>query len=335
MLVRNRTPFVPLVFAGMDVRDRVFGVLVLRGTFEIVPEHPLRPVPAQAPLFLEDVFHGEPARSSLRFESDLVPFKPRADIHVHAVARAPGGWPQPRWDVRVRVGVLEKQLTVCGERRWVREGGAYRLTEPEACAEVPIRYEHAYGGVWRDAWGEAHVAEENPVGVGFVGDGELPAEPAIPAPRIESPVDPIRDLGVRHRPEGLGPVFRAWLPRRGFAGTYDDAWQRDRWPCLPLDFSAAFYNSAHPDLVYPGYLRGGEGVELAGVHPAGPVRFSLPSLRVASIATLRDGADVAAPLKLDTLVVDLPEGLAYLTWRAVLPSPRSIREIDARMREEA
>src|SRR5262245_61498593 len=93
MLLRNYTPFCPLIFESKDVQRRVFGVLVLRGTFCIVPNKTIRPVADQVAIVETDAYHGEVGRSSIMVESDLVPFKRRADIHVIANAIAPRGEP--------------------------------------------------------------------------------------------------------------------------------------------------------------------------------------------------------------------------------------------------
>lgn len=331
MLVRNYTPFVPLALARVDARGRMLGVVVLRGTFVIVPGEGLRPDPDQAPIVQSDVFHGELGRSSLRWESDLAPFKRRSDIHIDAEARAPGGWAIPRWDVIVRVGKLHKRLTACGPRAWVRDEGRYRLTDPEPVSTVPLRYERAFGGVFR-----GDVYQQNPAGVGYVGEGGMPDEPVVEAPQIESPEDPISDIGRAHEPEGLGPISRAWLPRRALAGTYDEAWKSTRWPELPRDFDARFYNSAHPDLQYPGYLGGGEDVTLEGVDPFGPIGFSLPSYSMGILVRREARAPEPLPLLLDTLHVDVPARRVHLTWRIPFHGGlEGVREIQIRMREGA
>ena len=37
-----------------------------------------------------------------------------------------------------------------------------------------------------------------------------------------------------------------WLPRRAWAGTYDDAWRISRAPYLPADFDARFFQLYSP-----------------------------------------------------------------------------------------
>ena len=229
----NRTPFPTLLFTSRNVEQRPFHVFVLRGTFDIVANGALTPRPKQQPLSFQDTYVGEPGASSPYADSDIAPFKPRSDVLVHAVAHAPSGLPAPSWLARIQVGRLDKTLRVTGPRAWEKdEAGAWQLSEPEPCTEVPIRYENAFGGVWKTQW-ESAACKENPLGRGYVSDSGEPESP-WPAPQIESPDDPIAGFDRAYRPEGLGPMGRPWAPRHAKSGTMDAAWQAERCPALPL-----------------------------------------------------------------------------------------------------
>lgn len=331
MIVRNYTPFSALYFESKDVEGRDFGVFVLRGTFDMVPGQVLRPCPKQDPIVDADEYYGDPATSSLRMESDLAPFKPRTDIQILATAKAPGGRPLPDWLVKVKVGPVAKTLRVTGPRKWVRENGGYRLTDAEPTLEVPIRYENAFGGVWKDNWGNEKVFEENPVGVGFVGE-EAPSYPdEIPAPRIEDPDDPIGEIGKLHKPQGFGPVARSWLPRRGLAGTLDDQWLKTRWPELPHDFDFAFYNAAHPDLVAPSLLRGDEEITVEGLGDDVDGRFYLPGYQLGLLLRHHDGSLAVVPVFLDGVVISAEARRVGLLWRSSYLIRKRLRVLEARM----
>jgi hypothetical protein len=321
MRITNHTPFPMLCYEGRGIHDAPFDTVVVRVTLDLAHHRVLRLAQEQTPLAFKDEYVGEPVASSVRTESDLAPAKPTADILVVGTARAPGGVACPAWPVSVTVGAVEKHLRVTGPRAWVRGPRGYTLTDPEPCAEVPLRYELAFGGVAnRD---DREVAyEPNPLGVGFVPALADERRERIEAPRIEDPRDPVTELGASHRPEGFGVWGRTWAPRLQRAGTYDEAWRRERWPLLPLDFDFAYWNCAHPDLIAPALLRGDEAVALAGFHPEGERRFHLPGHEVFLLLERTEGEGESHTLPLDTLVIDVDRAKVVMVYRRVLPWPR-------------
>ena len=80
------------------------------------------------PVVIGDEHHGPPADGELRFETDLLIGKPRADVHVIGSAHAAGGEPATDWTVGLRVGELSKALHVTGPRFWERSASGHRLT---------------------------------------------------------------------------------------------------------------------------------------------------------------------------------------------------------------
>lgn len=275
MRVTNHTPFPMLCYEGRGIHDEPFDTVVARLTFDLGPHRVLRLSQEQLPLAFRDEWNGETARSSVRTESDLAPSKPGADVVVVGSARAPGGVAARSWPVRVKVGAVEKSLRVTGPRAWTRGANGYELGEPEPCAEVPLRYELAFGGTVRDGDREREF-EGNPWGIGYVPSAGDERRERIDAPRIEDPRDPVTGFGKTYRPEGFGVWGRTWSPRLQRAGTFDEAWLRERWPVLPPDFDFAYWNCAHPDLIAPAPMRGDEAIELDGVDPNGPRRHRLP-----------------------------------------------------------
>jgi hypothetical protein len=330
MELRNQTACHTLAFKGRSILDEPFHVIVLRSTWSIPSTGPMLLLPEQEPLVMADTYHGAPGRSSPRVESDLAPYKPRADISVVGSARAPGGVPTAAWEASVRVGSLAKTVRVTGPRRWERARD-WALSEPEACTEVPLCYELAFGGTARHRDGRDAPFAENPVGLGHAPAGSLDDVDVVPAPQIESPDDPIRELGVTHRPVGFGLLGRAWEPRLARAGTYDDAWLAHTWPRLPDNFDFAYWNAAPADLTAPRWLVGDEAVELTGLFADGPRRFQLPGVWVYALAIPHDGPAIPYPMKLDTVSFDVDAARASLTWRLALPIEPALAAIEPRM----
>lgn len=331
MIFRNYTPFPHLIFESRDEQRRDFGVLVLRGTFEIVPGRPLKPIQEQEPIVMADQYHGEPGKSSLRMENNLAPYKPKSDIHLDAIAHAPGGQPHTAWRVGVAIGKIKKELVVTGPRFWTESVVGWNLSDPLPVPQVPIRYESAYGGTWQFGK-EVGAFAQNPVGTGFVNTKAVDESKPVPAPCILALDAPIPRMNSDMKVEGLGPLAPSWQPRLQFAGTFDTLWERTRWPDLPEDFKFDFYNSAHPDLIYPGFLQGNESVRLAHLTTDGELSFSLPDYLLGMLFRFEDGQITPAPMHLDTVHLDLLKMRAYLVWRGLYPLGKPLRVLEARMK---
>ena len=318
---------------------RDFGIIIVRGTFRIIPNQRLKPVPDQHPLVETDIYFDEKKELGVRMESDLVPFKPNSDIHINVIARSPDKKPNPEWLLSVQIGRLKKILRILGPRYWQYSYlRGWQLSKPEPCEEVPIRYELSFGGTYYKA-GKPTPYEYNPIGIGLIDLKHTNREKPIPAPQIEDPYQPIEKAGVTYKPCGLTPIGRSWLPRLKFAGTYDDNWKKNRWPELPEDFNFAYYNSAHPDLIYPTYLTGDEEVKFAQWiqnKPAQMLTFRLPAYLMKVLLRYQDGEMRLAPLLLDTLYLDLSsvetgKQRVHITWRSVFYLYKPLRLVEARM----
>lgn len=333
MKLKNFTPFVPFSFASRDQNKNDFGVLALQGSFDIVHEAALKPQAEQADMAFEDVYHGETAQSSLLQENNIAPFKPKTDIHINATAYAPGGEPKSKWLVSVKIGTLYKQLLITGPRCWERGITLTKqLDEPEPILKLPIRYEYAYGGAVKKGGKNVDVYEENPVGTGY-------EQHRLKAPSAASNVAPqiikAEEFDMRYRkhyaPQGFGAMPPNWSPRQNLAGTYDLDWEKTRWPDLPEDFSFDFYNSAHPDLIYPGYMQGDETIELYNLTPNGYLKTYLPNYELAILVRYEDGELRSLPMLLDTIYLDVDNLQANLTWRSLYSLEKEIRVLEARI----
>jgi hypothetical protein len=186
--------------------------------------------------------------------------------------------------------------------------------------------------------GERVAEERNPLGTGFLPEGVATDRP-IPAPQVLAPDEPEHRPGERYVPQGVSPLGRDTAFRLDHAGTYDEAWRRERFPRLPDDFDYRFYNSAHPDLVIEGFLRGDEHIELVNLTPTGTLRAALPGVRLEAIVHRVDGPVAKVPLRLDTLHLDVAspasaEHRAKLTFRACVPMATGLSRIYVRMAKE-
>src|SRR5262249_21923513 len=124
----------------------------------------------------------------------------------------------------------------------------------------------------------------------------------------------------------FGPVGRAWQPRAGFAGTYDQHWLDNVFPFLPGDFDERYYQAAPADQQV-GYVTGGEEVTLTNLTPQGRCSFTLPTLKVPVTFFLKNYEQTEIDAIADTLVIEPDLGRFLLLWRASMPLRRNMFEV--------
>jgi len=336
--IRNRTPYHVVLVPGMDRDGREFATVVIKGTFDLDAARgsgqPLPRADEPMPVVPADEFHGEPDSSSVKYESDLGPAKTGTDVVLVGHAHAPRK-PAPQVDVTVEAGPLSKTVRVFGDRRWSRTLGLTRRSEPEPFETMPLVYERAFGGADLSHRDESKHAWEprNPVGVGFTTAGQGDHLDNLPLPNLEDPGVLIGKVKDKPPPAGFGFVARHWEPRKSLAGTYDEAWQNERCPLLPLDFDERYFRSAHPDLCSPRHFRGGEPVRVRNATRDGELRFVVPGVRFEIKASLQGRGSHLDPV-IDTVLIEPDLGRVSLSWKATLPCPRKFLLIDyVRVRE--
>ncbi|HEU4419558.1 MAG TPA: DUF2169 domain-containing protein, partial [Planctomycetota bacterium] len=217
------------------VRPERHGVFVCKATFALDGQELRLQPEGMGPM--GDVDGG------LEYPSDFVPFKPRADVVVRAVARPQGGQPAKYVAVSMQVGALSKQLVVAGDRRWQRGLLGRSPGEPVPFTEMPITWSRALGGP-----GDA----ANTVGVGR--DGDVLPNIELRGKLLQSPAD-------RLPPAGFGPIRADWEPRRSQTGTYRGDYVQKHWPWFPPDFDYSYFNAAPRDQQVEGFLRGDEAMQ--------------------------------------------------------------------------
>ena len=164
------------------------------------------------------------------------------------------------------------------------------------------------------------------MGCGFAGGRSGGEMEGLAVPNLEDPAAPLGKLGDKSTPACLAPVAPSWLPRRTFAGTYDDAWQRHRAPYLPDDFDPRFFQMAAPEFTFDRFLQAGEPVQVTGVSPEGPIRFNVPAGKL-HVGVTMAGSDHEPPAHLETLSIEPDQNRACFTWRAELPCDRQVLKV--------
>lgn len=325
MKLFSRFPLSMLFFKHWTPDDREVGVAIAKAAFRRYPDGQLRAEPAPE-LAMEDVFEGDPAWTALIQEQDLSPMKRGTDLTIAAIVRSAEGKPRGEWAVEVGIpDTLHHQFHVRGASAWIPRRKGWERTAPELVNEVPLRYGLAFGGA-APGPDEDMVHHYNPAGIGLVTQDRLAAKEDIPVPQIGLLAeflsdDPMAEMSVH----GLGPIAKAWLPRRAFAGTFDDDWLADRHPRMPADYDLQFWNAAPGPLQVKDGLTGVEVISVSGISETpGPLQTVLPRVWCGLQMFGQERVDQA--MVLDTVQLDLTnpdplEHTATLLWRAQIDQP--------------
>jgi len=276
MHLENKTPFSALSYAILDPRGEEWHVVVARGTYHLrapakgeSPETPegtggpiTHVVPfalTQAEIVVSDAYYGVVNASSVKHESDLAPRKPRCDVVVIGAAHSPTGEPVPRVDVRVRIRrlepienlanagtLLDHHLAVHGARLFHRRaaGAGWALGDAEPFVELPLRYEHAFGGELK-VYAEDEAAQR-------LDDAHRLSEEARRG-HPERRAAPVAHATCMENPLGVGYLER-W---------YADAAEVDRWPAPRIEAPGAGITAEVFGRMVEGKVRPGEVPELS------------------------------------------------------------------------
>lgn len=308
--LKNTTPFAAklALFPNQSGTDTLY--IIVKATFNIGNNWTL--ADEQNPPQDEDVYWSDdPQNSSIKNASDIHIGKPSTDIIMTGNAQAPAGKNVSQMDIHLSVGHVEKTIRVFGDRQWING----EITRAKPFSSMPLIYEKAFGGIHQQDGDFITAETRNPVGCGFIGKRKAKELNGLPLPNLEDPLQLLQKPGDIVTPAGYSFISPNWQPRLSFAGTYDDKWQKTRAPYLPDDFNIKFFNMAHNDLIYPGYLQGGEPVYITNMHQGGNLQFNLPRVNVVSQVSIQNKKEKPV-LKLETLHLE-PNCLQLsMVWKA-------------------
>lgn len=319
----NRTPFASERGWVRDRDGAEIWLVAVKATFDILPDGSTIPSKDQPPVLRVPEYHGEPGKSSIKYEADLILTKNTTDVIVIGHAHAPGGRAVKELDVGFRVGQVQKTLRVFGDRRW----GLMGPTSPQPFRKMPLVYERAFGGVDnKSPHPERDWDWRNPVGCGYATKKAHLDD--VPVPNIESPHRLISSWNDRPAPAGFGPMASHWQPRASFAGTYDDNWMKTRQPLLPTDFDDNFFQSAPVDQQAPKFLRGGEPIVLRNLSPTAEIQFWLPKIYLGFETRFYDGSrEIHKIRKLHTVILEPDYPRVSLVWHSTLPCHFKVQKL--------
>jgi hypothetical protein len=314
--LNNETPFQVSRAILLDPHGSQVWVVIVKATFRLDDAGRTELDDEQERVAVAPIWAGEPGRSSLLREGEMVFAHPGTDVTINSTARAPGDRPVPELEAGVTVGDLRRALRIFGERRWKAGAFGLRKTAPQPFLTMPITWENAFGG---GAGTDAYPA--NPIGRGF---GEQ--LDGAPLPSVEDPTDLVDNAHSQPAPAGLGAVPSLWSPRREFAGTFDVVWQTTRAPLWPADFDRRFFCAAPPGLWSERHLIGGEPVTLLHLGPTPLFTFELPRVEVV-VHTWFNGSRLRQRVRLDRVILEPDRSKVVLVWRSILDCSTEARRV--------
>ena len=327
-MLRNRTPYAAERTWVLDKNAVKSWVVVVKGTFDICPDGSTKIADKQEDPLLACQYTGEPGKSSLLYEADLTPSKPATDVILNGHVYAPAGKPTRSTLATLTVGSHSKSIEAFGDRRW-KKGllGGLSLTRPEPFEKLPLVYERAFGGwdsVDKDK-SKHRLYSKNPIGSGFWVTKEHAVDK--PLPNFEDPRELISSWKDRPRAMSFGALASYWTPRLEYSGTYDDRWQKTRFPLLPENFDERHYQAAPEDQQVVDHLHGGEAVKLENLSSTGVLTFTLPKIRFTF--TTRFGKErVEHRAKLSSVIIEPEIPRLMMVWHSSLECHHKVDQLD-------
>jgi hypothetical protein len=271
--------------------------VIVKGTYRLTPGVSTFAEPQDEICEYDNYWDDDTARS-LYSPSDLVPFKPRADVLLVGYAFAPRREPARHVIARLVVAGIDKAIEVWADRTLapdgsIREGGPF--------VKMPLRYERAAAG------------PTNPVGT----SAEARAESAggIVHPNLQPHGQRITGRNARIESIGFGPIAPSWparaarlaQPTANFAADWSDK-------PIPNGLDPSYFNAAPPDQQVD-RLRPDEPILLENLHPEhSKLETVLPGL-LPRVMIEHNGTSEELRMTPDTLRIDTGRGLCSLVWR--------------------
>ena len=279
---------------------------------------------------LVDTFHGKDgATSSIRRPSLLFDRKPGTDVVLLGHAHPPDGRSVSHVDVSLRVGPVAKRVRAYGLRVWqmgafggIRPGPARALREPRAA-----HLRRARLGWPLDLQRREENRSVSHATTSAAAWRETRKRSSISPPPCSSTPPGRETAGRTTRPPST-PSTDTGVPRVGFAGTYDETWEKTRAPVAPADFDHRFHVCVPEDQWSAVPLRSDEPIEvLVAPRPEGAWRVQLPRI-APGFSSFVCGQRREHATHLDTIVIDADARRIELTWRASFVMPRKLQMVE-------
>jgi hypothetical protein len=338
-----------IVLPGQAPEGQYILSVLLKRTYDIVPGGRCARAEQDKKLIPGDVHYDDPMNSSVKYETDFIPFKLATDVVINCKAYAPDGAPTFGLAASVFVEQFRKDIWVIGDRLChYRQGGDPVFGDPEPFNTMDVVYERAYGGV--DIYSDPKlpcIYARNRLGRGFVIANTKKSIENLALPNVEDPADPLAPARLctghfmhweyQPMPQGFGWLSKTWQPRASLAGVMpaDRAAEQELRKAYSLvippeqrelyeqtqlpDMDFRFFNGASLGMVFP-FLSGEEKVGLINLTPQGTTWFQLPGEHPRMGLDIGDGVQ-EPEVVLHTVMVRMEEWQVDLVWRGAAPYP--------------
>jgi hypothetical protein len=338
-----------IVLPGQTPEGQYVLSVLLKRSYDILSGERCKRAESDQKLFPGDVHYGDPMNSTVKFESDFIPYKIATDIALNGKAYVPNEGSAQSLTASLIVGSFRKDILVIGDRVCHhRLLFGTEFTDPKPFTTMEIRYERAYGGV--DIHSDPNVPcmyPRNHLGRGFVIGKSKSVIDNLALPNIEDPNDLLTPdrISTGHFmnwerqpiPQGFGWFSKCWQPRASLAGVMPadrpveqelrkayalvvPPEQRDLYEQTQLpDMDFRFFNGASLGLSLP-FLSGNEEIRAINLAPEGEIFFQLPGERPK--IGLDIGTGVQEPeVFLHTVMIRMEDRQVDLVWRGAVPYP--------------
>lgn len=320
--VVNASPFAVGKAVLLSPAGEHIWTVCVKGTYRFDFEGSLSLHSTQEPVCQQPIFAGEPGRSTMLRDAELVAEHPGSAITLNARAHSPSGRAEAYVDVQLAVGQLRHALRVYGDRSYHgKTFGGVRVSDPKPFTSMPIVYERAFGGV--DPETQIPLSH-NPVGTGYA--TSVRSALGLQLPNVTAVDERAHEHAKQRLPAGLCAIAPSWSPRKELAGTADEKWAETRAPLWPADWNPWHCNAAPGPLQTKQKLRGGEAVTLINLASQAELRFQLPRVFF-DMRTKFPNGYVRNEVGLDRVIIEPEKQLLVMVWRSALNCGRDARRV--------
>lgn len=212
--------------------------------------------------------------------------------------------------VKVTLDNMHKQLTVFGDRQWLKKESVYQVSRPNSFTSIPLTLNNAFGGKEHDI---------NPAGKGFT--TEIDSIAGMNLPNIELAECLIRESTDTPQPAFLLPCSTTCQKQLDKFGTLNDDWLNNESPYYPADIDWLYFNRAEANQQREVFFKGDEEFTFTNMHPEKPnLKGQLPGLGVRCFYKHLEAKDTLNELNLnlDTIWLLPEEEKGILIWHGLI-----------------